>query len=105
VQAIALSSFDSSGLRTSVAARRASAAVAAAQVPFVESRELPAAQPWTTPAQHFRVHEYVVYAVSHFTTPKKRPTQLPEYLYAPTDLTRYGALPRPLSLCSHFMCG
>jgi len=45
VRAMALSSFDSSGLRTSAAVRRASAAVAAAQAPIAESRELPAAQP------------------------------------------------------------
>jgi len=88
VRAMVLSSFDSSGLRTCDAARRASAAVAAAQAPIVESRELPAAQPWTTPAQHLRVHEHVVYAASHFTTSRKRPAQLPEYLHAPTDLTQ-----------------
>jgi len=105
VRAMALSSFDSSGLRTFAAVRRASDVVVAAQAPIVESREVPAAQPWTTPAQHLCVHEHVVYAASHFTMPMKRPVQLSEYLHAPTDLTRYGAHPRPLSLCSPFMCG
>jgi len=74
---MALWLFDSSGLRTSGVAHQASAAVAAAQAPIVENRELPAAQPWTTPAQHLRVHEHVVYAASHFTTPRKAPLLLP----------------------------
>ena len=104
VRAMALSSFDSSGLRTFDAVRRASDAVVAAQAPIVERREVPAAQPWTTPAQHLCVHEHAVYAASHFTMPMKRPVQLSEYACANRPHSVWCD-PRPLSLCSPFMCG
>jgi len=57
-----------------------------------------------TSVQNLRVHRQVAYNASRFTTQRKRPAQLPQYLHAPTDLTRYDANLRPPSLCTSVMC-